>query len=138
MQQFYVCIRTTFYLLLVDCHEAPSVCVNCNKQTVVIDSARRTISWQQRNKFYVLSERNLATPRSQCFACQKSRCICLPVLMRSVVPSGVARNFHWGGAVSSLSPSPPSPSAPLPSPPLPFPPLPSPLLALFLPLHGER
>jgi hypothetical protein len=86
MQQFYVCIRTTFYLLLVDCHEAPSVCVNCNKQTVVIESARPTISWQQRNKFYVLSERNLATPRSQCFACQKSRCTCLPVLMSSVVP----------------------------------------------------
>jgi hypothetical protein len=37
-------LRTTFYLLLVDCHEAPSACVNCNKQTVVIESVRPTIS----------------------------------------------------------------------------------------------
>jgi hypothetical protein len=86
MQQFYVFIRTTFFLLLVDCREAPSACVNCNKQTVVIESVRPTISWQQRNKFYVLSERNLAAPWLQCFACQMCRCKCMSVLMRSVVP----------------------------------------------------
>jgi hypothetical protein len=52
MQYFYVCIRTTFYLVLVDSREAPSACVNCNKSTVVIESVRPTISWQQRRAFH--------------------------------------------------------------------------------------